>query len=35
MDHLSLEQKEPKISLMLSIAIYSVPEKPPIKEALK
>lgn len=35
MGHLSLLQKEPKISLMLSLEIYSVIGKLPIKAGLK
>lgn len=34
-DHLSLLQAEPNTSLMLSLEIYSVTGKPPLKETMK
>lgn len=34
-DHLSLLQEEPNTSLMLSLEIYSVTGKPPLKEIMK
>ena len=34
-DHLSVLQEEPNTNLMLSLEIYSVTGKPPLKETVK